>query len=168
VLPEAVTAAFNAIRLGRLFPLAWVATNDLDGSARVRTVRVVGFNLQQRHLVFAAHRQHEKFEQIERDPRGEVCLLDPEGPLQLRIRCVFVADESSAQPMRSRYWQKLSGQSRLQLYQAEPESEEPSVDYKLVEARFGKIDLLDLRGQVPQRTLFVPTERGYASRPLSV
>ncbi|MEW6278758.1 MAG: pyridoxamine 5'-phosphate oxidase family protein [Candidatus Eremiobacterota bacterium] len=156
MLPPVVASLFEEIRKGSVFPFAWLATVD-DGAARggspcarVRTVRVIGFNLQQGKFYVATHRRHAKIEQIQARPLGELCFTELTGPLQLRFGCRLSLLGEDKVAMRDSFWRKLPEESRWRFYACEPEVAVPPPDFAVLQADVHEVDLLDLR---PERSL---------------
>ncbi len=150
MLPERVVKTFHRIRNGTLFPNAWLATADSDGWARVRTVRVCGFNVVKHLLYSACDATDAKCEQLSRDPRAEYCLLCPDSPVQLRLKTqvTLLADG----PVRDRFWSKVSEDTRLRIYGSLDHL--PPWNYQILEASILEVDLLDLEPERPEQIRF--------------
>ncbi|GMU53148.1 MAG: hypothetical protein AMXMBFR33_22940 [Candidatus Xenobia bacterium] len=153
MFPKNVASLFEEIRKGSPFPFAWLGT----GEGRVRTVRVAGFNLQQGRWYVTTHRRHAKVEQIRQFLRGELCLVELSGPLQLRLRSQLGWLGPDREAMRESLWRKVPGQDRWRFYGSEPTLLTPAKDFLVLEGLVEEIDLLDLRPEYPVR-------RGYLRR----
>ncbi|MBI3926154.1 MAG: pyridoxamine 5'-phosphate oxidase family protein [Armatimonadetes bacterium] len=168
MLPLEVVQLFHEIRQGGLFPFVWLATADAEGGARVRTVRLTGFNLQKGLLYFCCNRRHDKAVQILRDPVGEICMAALAGPMQLRFRCRlrFMGEADGA--MIDRFWGRTSEETRRKVWGCSAEQNQPPEDFLAVEGSVLELDLLDLRPELPVRRGYVPKDGGFcpSDRPI--
>lgn len=153
MFPKNVAALFEEIRKGSPFPFAWLGT----GQGRVRTVRVSAFNLQQERWYVCTHRRHAKVDQIREQARGELCLVELSGPIQLRFRSNLGWLAEDREAMRESLWRKQPGQDRWRFYGAEPTLQIPVKDFLVLEGIVDEVDFLDLRPEYPIR-------RGYYKR----
>lgn len=149
MLPERVVSTFHEIRRGSLFPFAWLSTVGTDGGPRVRTVRLCGFNLKQALFYVGSSRRHFKREQLQSDPRAELCVVELEGPLQLRFSCGAALVTEDGSLLRKRFWCRLGEMDQRRYYGLI--GEEPPPDFMLIALEAREVDLLDLRPQVPIR-----------------
>jgi len=143
--PRVVQELWAEIQAEEPYPLVCLATADKQG-ARARTLVLRDLDCEAGRLLFFCHRHHDKWSQIE--SLGEVCVYGgPRAtPFQLRFRCRLSALESG----RQKWWDRLSPDHRLRLYQVNPLAA-PDEFLPLV-AEVVEIDLLDLRK---------PIRRGY-------
>ena len=151
-----LAGAFETVRKGGLFPLAWLASVDQAGQARVRTVKVLGFNLAVPCFYIGCHRNHAKVAQLLSNPRAELCLLDPQEGLQIRFEC---RSEGSNETLRERFWQKLSPRSRQELYRAHPRQEKASENFALLTFAALRAELLELHDGPPRRYSYPDLQR---------
>lgn len=163
-LPAPLQEALQKVAAGKPFPWVWLATSDAQRGAQLRTVRLLSYNLLQGHWIFACHRDHAKVEQVHRDPRGQLCFLREEGPLQVRVDVLLWPSPGESHPQGSRLWQKVPGPQRRALYQAHPHTPQPPEAFWLMEARLEqgpravedwhpRVEVLIL-GEEPRRTLW--------------
>ena len=89
---------------------AQLATRDLDGHPRCRTV-VVREMAAPREVLFTADTRSAKAAQIEADPRAELCWYLPKAWHQFRLAGRLSAASDDA---RARMWGSLSDAVRLQ------------------------------------------------------
>lgn len=163
-LPPPLHEALQKVTSGKPFPWVWIATNDPDRGPQVRTVRLLSYNLLQGCWTFACHRDHAKLQQVAADPRGQLCLLREDGPLQVRIDVLLASTSGESHPQGLRLWQKVPPLQRRALYQAHPHTPQPPESFWLMEARLDPteravegwhphIEVLVL-GEEPRRTLW--------------
>ncbi|MGE0492426.1 MAG: pyridoxamine 5'-phosphate oxidase family protein [Vulcanimicrobiota bacterium] len=151
MLPAGAVELFHQARKAATFPSAWLATVDLDGSPRVRTVRVCGFNLQ-RHLIYTCcDRNSAKVEQLARDSRFELCLAALDDPVQLRLAGHMRPLEEGA--VRDRFWTKVSSETRSRIYGSLDHL--PPWNFTVLEGEIDRVDTLDLRPQVPRQSRYL-------------
>lgn len=166
MLPRSVLEVFEDIRKGQPFPLAWMATVDVDGAPRTRTVRIMAFNLQQGKLYFSSNREHAKHRHLARDPRVEVCMLNLESLNQLRVQGKGVSE--ATHPLRASFWNKLSPQSRVDLYCVHPQRETAPDNFIVTEILVGDMEILRLRASPPERWRLHRNGDGYSEERVPV
>lgn len=143
-VPSSLSEALELVTRGKPFPWVWLATSDRDLGARVRTVRILNYNLRQVCFTFASHGQHAKHQQIADDPRGQLCLLLDNPLLQVRLDVLLTTTPGPQHPLGERMWQKVMGNDRQALYAAHPQSPKPPATFVIVEAQAEVADVLTL------------------------
>jgi hypothetical protein len=143
-LPEEVQQQLAQVVGGPPFPWGWLATFDAQSGARVRTVRLLSYNLRTGLFHFASHRDHAKHQQMRLDPRGQLCLLRNEPLLQIRLDVRLRSGPAADFPQGPRFWERLPGPERLRLYQAHPQAPTPADTFWVVEAQTEALECLDL------------------------
>jgi hypothetical protein len=153
-VPEELFTALQEICQARLFPWCWLATSDPARGAQVRTVRMLSYNLRQASFLFASHAQHSKHIQIQHDPRGQLCLLRQDSPLQVRLDVQLKSTPGQDHGLGERLWQKVSPNDRVQLYGAHPRAPQVPPTFYLVEAQTVAADVLRLHPENSSRRRF--------------
>jgi len=142
--PADLLASLELVTRGKPFPWVWLATSDQDLGARVRTVRILNYNLRQVCFTFASHADHAKHQQIAHDPRGQLCLLLEAPLIQIRLDVLLTTTPAPQHPLGERMWQKVMGNDRQALYNVHPQSPKPPQSFVIVEARSEAADVLCL------------------------
>lgn len=157
--PRKVRELWSEIRAQEPFPLVCLATVDNLG-ARARTLVLRHLDPEEGRLLFFCHRHHDKWSQLQ--SLGEVCLYGGPraSPFQLRFRCRLSAWELGRQP----WWERLSADHRLRLYQVD-QVDAPD-EFLPLQAEVVEIDLLDLRE--PIRLGYLPDGPTYREVPRSL
>ncbi len=114
---------------------AQLATVDLDGQPRCRTVVIRGYDADR--LLFCADSGSAKVDQLARDPRAELCWYLPGDWRQLR----FTGPVTLARASRAELWASLSADTRAQFDSTADEPPERFVVYALHPNRVDDLDL---------------------------
>ena len=152
-LPQEVQSQLTQVAGGPPFPWVWLATQDAEWGAQVRTVRLLAYNFRSGIFHFASHREHSKHEQIRFDQRGQLCFLRQEPLLQVRLQCLLKSGPASQFPAGPRFWARLPGPDKLRLYQSHPQAPTPPDTFWVVECQAVAVECLDL-GPEPRRELW--------------
>jgi hypothetical protein len=110
----------------------------------VRTIRLLAYNWLQGTLTFACHSEHSTLQQLQGDPRGQMCLMRQHPVLQIRLDVLLQARPGAQHPQGDRLWQKLSPVDKIQLYQGHPQRPALPATFWLVEARATGAEVLRL------------------------
>lgn len=152
MLPSRVVEAFESLRKGSVFPFAWLGTVAQPGPVpRVRTVKVCGFNMAARCFHVCCHSKHDKIAELQANPAAELCLVDFELGIQLRLRCRVEVQPEKDMALRERFWAKLSPRSKIELYQGHPQQPKPAPNFVLLRLNVASVELLELKGEPPVR-----------------
>lgn len=143
-LAEGLQQTLQAITGSRPFPWVWLATWDPQLGARVRTVRILAYNLRQGTFTFSTHKNHAKIRQMTADPRGQLCLLRESPPLQARLDVQLKATAGTSHPQGDRMWQKIAPADKVRLYQGHPQLPRVPENFWLVEAQIQRAQVLSL------------------------
>ncbi len=115
-----------------------LATVDLQGYPRNRTVVFRGFFNDTDQLQFAVDQRSEKVSQLQQRPQAEVCWYFAKTREQFRLSGVMTLVQDpqdisqDLQTARSHLWDQLSDQSRLLWYWPTPKADQASAaDYKV-------------------------------------
>ncbi len=151
-----------------------LATVRADGRPANRTVVFRGFLENTNHLKFITDIRSQKAEEIDLYPWGEICWYFPKTREQFRIagKLVLVVAEYSDPELclsRRRAWQELSEAARNQFAwphpgedkaeagafdSASPDAIEPLPNFCLLLLEPETVDLLELRGEPQNRSLY--------------
>ncbi len=151
-----------------------LATVRADGRPANRTVVFRGFLENTNHLKFITDIRSQKAEEIDLYPWGEICWYFPKTREQFRIagKLVLVVAEYSDPELclsRRRAWQELSEAARNQFAwphpgedkaeagafdSASPDAIEPLANFCLLLLEPETVDLLELRGEPQNRSLY--------------
>ena len=163
--PQDLLSALQELRQGKPFPWAWLATQEAHRGAQVRTIRLLAYNWVQGTLTFASHADHGKLQQIQADPRGQLCLLREQPLIQIRLDLQLSALPSSEHPQGERFWQKLSPNDKLRLYQVHPQRPTPPAGFWLVDGHIKAAEVLRL-GDESSRLRYLKNDQDWTCQSL--
>lgn len=148
------------------FRLMQLATVDIDGQPKVRTVVLRHADESTRSIIFYADKRSAKLAEIRAEPRVAMTCVDPTGKLQLRME--GLAEPVSDVSRLAQHWQqarastqalfrhgRLPGEaisSPCAVYETHVEGFE---NFALVVVHLRKIEWLDLSQNIHQRARFI-------------
>ncbi len=156
-----------------------LATLGLDGFPRNRTVVFRGFREDTNQLQMVTDNRSEKYQQILKQPVGEICWYFPKTREQFRLRgqLLLVSDhttDSNLSKARCLAWQELSDAARIQFAWPIPKQplskdknafkplyisqDRPLTNFTLVLLDPIEVDHLELRGEPQNRYLYTLNE----------
>lgn len=164
--PAPLFADLQEVSQGKPFPWCWLATCDEAQGARVRTVRLLSYNLRQLTFTFASHSGHSKHRQFSFDPRVQLCLLREQPILQVRLDGIAKTTRGSQHPLGERLWAKVYAEDRQSLFGADPDQLRPPENFVLVDLACSVAEVLRLQPGRRQRSLYRYTDSGWIQQEL--
>ena len=149
-----------------------IATIDIEGKPRNRTVVFRGFVDDSNSIKIVTDTRSEKFEHLQKNPHAEICWYFTKSREQFRLQGtvdLICVDDEANQQLRQQAWEKLSNNAQEQFYWAYPakpvtdtfftakpfqESSSPIDNFCLLIFQPIQVDHLELKGDPQNRFIY--------------